>query len=74
VRGTGQDAIIEDAFGKRIGKVRAPVRVGDQHPVEVAQQDVNDSEVHGAHLARPDVVQRPGVPPHRHGVVTSARP
>jgi len=74
VRGTSQDAVTEDALGEGVRQVRAPVLVGDQHPVEVAQQDVDGSEVHGAHLARPDVVQRPGVPPHRHGVVTFAQP
>lgn len=74
VGGTGQDAVAKDARGEGIGQVRAPVLVGDQQPVEVAQQDVDGSEVHGAHLARPDVVKRPGVPPHGHGAVTHARP
>src|SRR6202050_2615989 len=65
MRGTGQDAVSQNAFRDGIRQVRAPVLVGDQRPVEVAQQDVDGSEVHGAHLAFPDVVQRPGVPPRR---------
>jgi hypothetical protein len=42
---TGEDAITKDALGKRVRQVGAPVLVGEHLPVEVAQQDVDGSEV-----------------------------
>src|SRR5690242_20674787 len=67
VGGAGEQGTVEDALGERVGQVRAPILVGEDLPVDIAQQDVDGPEVHGLHLTLPDVVQRARIPPVRHG-------
>src|ERR1700731_1173475 len=73
VRSTGDDVAAECSGGKRVRQMGAPVIVGDHLPIGIAQQDVDGAKFPRAHLALPDVVQRPRVLP-RHDRAFSLGP
>ena len=60
-------------MGEGICQMGAPVLICEQLAVDVAQQDVDASEVNAAHLAFPQLVEGSGVPPDRRRCVSRAR-